>query len=245
MPLHSGRGSARRNFLARLAGLASTVPLAPLLSPPAASASPSSPTSPAAGAPAEAYVSFSPDEAAFVEALVVVLCPADNLTPNGVDCGLALYMDRWLASGFAQGARHYLQGPWRTGKPEHGYQLPMTPGQLFRAGLAAADRQCLSLLGQGFDALPASQADAFLRRLADGQVGEPEISLADWFNELIYPLFIQACFADPIYGGNRGKVFWKLIGYPGLPAVHVQDIKDFRGKPYPSANNPKSIADFS
>ena len=32
----------------------------------------------------------------------------------------------------------------------------------------------------------------------------------------------RRCFADPIYGGNRDKVFWKLIGYPGLPAFHAQ-----------------------
>lgn len=245
MPPHSQRNSARRRFLARLAGLAGTLPLAPLLSRPAASAPASPPPSSASIAPTEAYVSFSPNETAFVEALVVALCPADDLTPNGIDCGLALYMDRWLASGFAQGARHYLQGPWRVGKPEHGYQLPMTPGQFFRAGLAAADRQCQHLFGQGFDALASSQADAYLRRLADGQVSDPEISLTDWFNGLIYPLFIQACFADPIYGGNRDKVFWRLIGYPGLPAVHVQDMKDFRGKPFPTAHSPKSIADFS
>lgn len=245
MPSQDGRDSARRRFLARLTGLAAALPLAPLLGRPAASAPAPQPTSSGSIAPAEAYVSFGPDEAAFVEALVVALCPADDLTPNGVDCGLALYMDRWLASGFAQGARHYLQGPWKMSKPEHGYQLPMTPGQFFREGLAAAERQCQRLLNQRFDALAVPQADAYLRRLADGEVSDPEISLMDWFNGLIYPLFIQACFGDPMYGGNRDKVFWRLIGYPGLPAVHAQDMKDFRGKPFPAARNPKSIADFS
>jgi gluconate 2-dehydrogenase gamma chain len=58
-------------------------------------------------------------------------------------------------------------------------------------------------------------------------------------------LFGQACFADPIYGGNVNKVFWKLIGYPGLPGTHTIDIVQFRGKPFPGATDPKSIADFS
>jgi len=35
------------------------------------------------------YNSLSPDEAAFVETLVNIMCPADEYTPNGVDCGLA------------------------------------------------------------------------------------------------------------------------------------------------------------
>jgi len=55
----------------------------------------------------------------------------------------------------------------------------------------------------------------------------------------------QACYADPLYGGNRGKVFWKLIGYPGLPAFHTQNMVTYRGKPFPGAADPKSIQDFS
>src|SRR5688500_11809472 len=68
-----------------------------------------------ATAPAEAalvgYQSFSPDEGAFVEALVNVMCPADNLTPNGVDCGLAIFIDRQLAGDFGRGDRLYRAGP--------------------------------------------------------------------------------------------------------------------------------------
>jgi gluconate 2-dehydrogenase gamma chain len=88
--------------------------------------------------PVPGYLSFGPDEAGFVE----VMCPADALTPGGVDCGLAAYIDRQLAGGFGKGARLYIRGPWREGKPELGYQLPLTPEQFFKAGLAAADAAC-------------------------------------------------------------------------------------------------------
>jgi hypothetical protein len=30
------------------------------------------------------------EEAAFTEAMVNVMCPADSFTPNGVDCGLSI-----------------------------------------------------------------------------------------------------------------------------------------------------------
>ena len=92
-------------------------------------------------------------------------------------------------------------------------------------------------------ALP--DANAFLSDLAGGKIIDSRIPLAAWFNELVYPLFTQACFSDPIYGGNANKVFWRLIGYPGLPATHAVDMVRFRGKPYPGASDPKSIADFS
>jgi len=196
-------------------------------------------------APEAGYQSLSPDEAGFVEAMVNIMCPADGLTPSGVDCGLATYIDRQLAGGFGKGERLYLQGPWKQGKPQHGYQLPLTPEQFFKAGVAAADEAARNKFGRNLSDLEPADADVFLHDLADGKVTGTRVPLGQWFNELVYPLFVQACFADPIYGGNVGKVFWRMIGYPGLPATHAQDMVNFRGKPYPGAKDPKSIADFS
>jgi gluconate 2-dehydrogenase gamma chain len=195
--------------------------------------------------PLPGYLSFGPDEAGFVEAMVNVMCPADALTSGGVDCGLGVFIDRQLAGGFGKGARLYMRGPWREGKPELGYQLPLTPEQFFKAGLAAADAACQKQYGKRFSELDESGADKYLHEIADGKVADESVPLASWFNELVYPLFEQACFADPVYGGNVGKVFWKAIGYPGLPAVYSQDMVDFRGKPFPGAADPKSIADFA
>jgi len=200
----------------------------------------------ATAAPSPAgYQSLGPDEAAFVEALVNVMCPADHLTPNGVDCGLATFIDRQLAGGYGQGKNLYRRGPWKKGKPQFGYQHPLTPEQFFKAGITAVNAACKARFGKEFDALAPQDADLFLRDLSAGKVTDPRVPLGEWFNELAYPLFVQACFADPIYGGNDGKVFWRMVGYPGLPATHAHDMVEFRGKPFPAARDPKSIADFS
>ena len=84
--------------------------------------------------PPTAYLSLGPEEAAFVEALVNVLCPADEFSANGVDCGLAVYIDRQLAGPYGQGDRRYLRGPFKRGKPELGLQLPLTPEQFAKPG---------------------------------------------------------------------------------------------------------------
>ena len=238
----------RRIFLKQI----SSVPLVPALAGGAAaatamgvSAQPAAAPAPAAD-PTHGYTSFSQDEAAFVETLVTLMCPADALTPNGVDCGLAIYMDRQLAGPFGQGARRYNKGPWAQGKPQLGYQLPLTPEQYFKAGIEAANAACAARFGgKPFDQITPAQAEAFLNDLAGGKLSDPRVPLTAWFNELVYPLFNQACFADPIYGGNYGKVFWKMIGYPGLPGTHTNDMVQYRGKPFPGAANPMSIADFS
>jgi gluconate 2-dehydrogenase gamma chain len=248
-------GLDRRDVLKQIATVAGSVPLASGVSGTTAAAAvvavampadlaSAQAATPGAG-PASGYQLFGPDEAAFVEALVNVMCPADHLTPNGVDCGLAIFIDRQLAGGFGQGENLYRHGPWKRGKPQFGYQLPLTPAQFFKAGIAAATAACRSRFGKDFDALGMEDAELFLRDLAAGKVSDPRVPLAEWFNELAYPLFVQACFADPIYGGNNGKVFWRMVGYPGLPATHRRDMVEFRGKPFPGDRDPKSIADFS
>jgi gluconate 2-dehydrogenase gamma chain len=201
-------------------------------------------TAPAAD-PTVGYVCFSRDEAAFVETMVNVMCPADEFTPNGVDCGLPIYIDRQLAGDFGRGLKRYARGPWMQGKPQQGYQLPMTPEQYFKAGIEAANTACIAKYGKAFDRITPAQGDAFLTDLSTGKFPDAKPPLQAWFNDLIYPLFQQACFADPIYGGNYNKVFWKMIGYPGLPATNTINMVQYRGKPYPGSADPKSIADFS
>src|SRR5260370_39736128 len=84
--------------------------------------------------PVPGYLSFGPDEAGFVEVMVNVMCPADALTPGGGDCGLAAYIARHLAGGLGKGPRPLFAAPWREGKPELGYQLPLQTEQFFKAG---------------------------------------------------------------------------------------------------------------
>jgi gluconate 2-dehydrogenase gamma chain len=234
--------SSRREFLRRAALAATLGAVSTAL--PGAAAAVETPVPPAEP-PAPGYLSLGPDAAAFVEAMVNVMCPADELTPRGVDCGLAVFVDRQLAGAFGRGERLYLRGPWRPGLPEDGYQLPLTPEQYFQAGVAAADEACRGQHGRKFADLEAAAADSFLLALSEGKVALGRVPLAEWFNELVYPLFLQACFADPIYGGNQDKVFWKMIGYPGLPAVNGLNMIKYRGKPFPGARHPKSIQDFS
>jgi hypothetical protein len=77
----------------------------------------------------------------FLKQVAAAPCPADNLTPNRVDCGLATFIDRQLAGDFGRDDRLYRLGPYRRGKPQLGYQLPLTPEQFFKAGSARRRRR--------------------------------------------------------------------------------------------------------
>jgi gluconate 2-dehydrogenase gamma chain len=244
-PAVEGSALARRGFLAG----AATIPIAASAeAQPAAGPRPAAAPAAAAAPPLpDGYQFFGVEEGAMVEAMVDHMWPADDLTPSGTDLGIAVYIDRQLAGAFGQGDRLYMQGPWRRGTPQHGWQVPMTPAVLFRAGLAAADAACRArFANRPFDRLSAEEKEAFLADLAAGRVGSPRVNLGFWFNALVYPLFVEGAFSDPIYGGNRDKAAWRMIGYPGLPAVYsVPDIVQHRGRRHPAAATPRSIADLS
>jgi gluconate 2-dehydrogenase gamma chain len=35
-----------------------------------------------------------------------------------------------------------------------------------------------------------------------------------------------------MYGGNRDKVAWKMIGFPGVIAIHSNNIRTYRNRRY-------------
>lgn len=230
---------ARRSFL-RVAG--ATAVVLPALGMEAATAAPSAPCAPAAAA--AGYQSLGPEEAAVLEALVDHMWPADDLTVSGVEMGISTFIDRQLAGAFGRGDRLYMQGPFRKTKPQHGYQLPLTPEAYFRAGLRLFADACRKRHGKPFDRIAAAERETFLKDVAGGKAKGGDLALDQWFNGLVYPLFIQGAFADPIYGGNRDKAAWRMIGYPGLPAVYSQDVVKYRGVRHPASDDPKSIQDF-
>jgi gluconate 2-dehydrogenase gamma chain len=66
---------------------------------------------------------------------------------------------------------------------------------------------------------------------------------AKMFFEAVLQSAMEGFFADPIYGGNRNKVSWRMVGYPGLPATWAAKALEYRGKKV--TIEPQSIADFS
>jgi gluconate 2-dehydrogenase gamma chain len=196
----------------------------------------------AAPAPNEAvvYTFLNADEAAFVEAAVDTLLPADDLTPGGTELGIALFIDRQLGGSFGQGGRMYRQGPFAPGLPEQGWQLPLTPADAYRMAVPAINRLCQDRLGRDFKDLDEAGRSTVLSDLEHGRIELPDVPGRVFF-ELLYQNAIEGFFADPAYGGNRGKAAWRMIGYPGVSTVYADVIEEYHNKPYPHV--PQGIAD--
>ena len=188
----------------------------------------------------DAYVYFTAAEAAFVEAALAILIPADELGPGAREAGVAHFIDRDLAGAFGAHARNYRQGPWAEGTPEQGFQSPLTPRQIFRAAIADTDRYCLATYGKRFDDLDATLGADVLKGLESGGIALEAVP-APLFFGMLWAATLDGFFADPMYGGNRDKAGWALVGFPGVAAAYGDEI-DKHNVPYRVA--PVSIGDI-
>jgi gluconate 2-dehydrogenase gamma chain len=232
------KGFGRRDFLKSAVVVGGAAAATPVIVPDTAQAQqqPPAPANPG-------YAFLNLEEAAFVEALVDHMVPADELSPKGTDIGINIYIDRALAGAWGNGDRLYMQGPWKTGVPSQGYQLPLTPAQLYRTGIAATNAHCRKTYGKPFDRLDEKQREEVLVALSTAKITfDNGLPVRDFWGT-VYQTVMQGMFADPIYGGNRDKAGWKLIGFPGAIAVHRENIVKYRDKKFPA--DPVGIADMS
>lgn len=178
------------------------------------------------------YVFLSPAEAAFVEAATGRLIPKDDLGPGAVEAGVPVFIDRQLAGPYGQGARWYMQGPWGVGEPTQGYQTRLTPAGLYRAGIHDTDA-AVAHEGRAatFAKLGPDDQDRWLHQLEDGKVQLPNADAKTFF-EMLFQNTLEGFFSDPLYGGNRDMVGWKLIGFPGARYDHRPYVSR-HGERYP------------
>jgi gluconate 2-dehydrogenase gamma chain len=149
----------------------------------------------------DAYMFFTEREASTVSAMAERIIPADSTGPGATDADVIVYIDRALAG--------------------YGRNLQ----RLYRRGVIAINRLAgENSAGKTFFELPIAKQNELLTRLADwlfsttrADIGvRPEgwTLLAEFFGAVRLHT-IEGMFCDPMYGGNRDCLGWKLIGFPG------------------------------
>jgi gluconate 2-dehydrogenase gamma chain len=197
---------------------------------------------------AEPATFFDQHQRATVEAAMARIIPTDD-TPGAREAGAVDFVDRYLSgigyiyalpdgSGFEQ----------LTGRRANAWQQRVELARSkYVAGIAELDRQCHERHGSDFVDLDDQRRDEMLRTIersgseaaerawrdtpaiAYGGPVEPALQQTnaeadlDFFNLLVTHTR-QGFLADPIYGGNRDRVGWQVIGFPGpadLAEVHT------------------------
>lgn len=223
--------SSRRNFLCKMIALVPTVTLAAYLP---FSALLTTPAQAQANSPTLDYSPqyFTREEWIFLLAACARLIPADENGPGAVELGVPEFIDREMEGPFGHAANWYMQGPFATAAPELGYQSPLTPRAVYRAGIAAIDAHCRKMFNnKSFSELTEALQDSVLTNLEKGTLDFDNVSGKSFFGFLLQNTK-EGYLADPIHGGNKNMGSWKMIGFPGARADFI-DWVDQYGARYP------------
>jgi gluconate 2-dehydrogenase gamma chain len=192
---------------------------------------------------------FNIHEAETVDAIVSRILPGTADDPGAHEAGVVFYIDRALAGpneGYT--LKTYTQGPFLVVSEEpvpverassrdiyefvtvatenvsrYGYQSVLTPQEVYRRGLAYVDAYAQSQFQKNFVDLNPDQQDQILTDMeADKATGFEGPGARAFFTQLRNHT-IEGMFSDPMYGGNRDMVGWKLIGYPGAQRNYTPD----------------------
>ena len=168
----------------------------------------------------EPLETFTPTEAAIVEAIAARVIPSDETGPGAVEARAARYIDRALGGALASFRETY------------------------RRGLSAVDAYARGAKAKPFAELAAADQDAILADMeSNAATGFTPDSRT--FFDLVRTHTIQGTFSDPFYGGNAGFVGWDLIGYPGVRLAAGADDQRLDRRPVPVRRSAYDNAMFS
>src|SRR5664280_967756 len=175
---------------------------------------------------------FTREEWVFLQAACGRLIPADENGSGAVELGVPEFIDREMEGPFGHAATWYMQGPFTPAQPELGYQSPLTPREVYRAGIAAVDKHCKRIFGnKSFSELSVTQQDSVLTDLEKGTLDFENVSGKSFFGFLLQNTK-EGYLADPIHGGNKNMGSWKMIGFPGARADFLDWVNKY-GARYP------------
>jgi gluconate 2-dehydrogenase gamma chain len=170
-----------------------------------------------------------------LQAAMERVMPADD-DPGATDAGTVIWLDRYLSGTGYIHAKPDGSGFLNLGPREAAVWLGRIDRlrAVYAAGLSDLDLRSSSQYGHEFSRLAPGQQDEILRQVEQAEA-TPSAAESDAsaqraakranensFDEDTAPFFQllvahtrQAFYSDPVYGGNRDRVGWKTIGFPG------------------------------
>jgi gluconate 2-dehydrogenase gamma chain len=162
-----------------------------------------------------------------IDAAVARLIPADALGPGAREANVTLFIDWQLAGPYGRAETWYMQGPWKDGTEQQGYQSKYAPAQLYRTAIKDVDDYCkASFGGKIFAELDGDAQDKVLHGLEKDEIKLANAPGKTWFTMLLQNT-VEGFLADPMYGGNRDFIGWRLIGFPGPRYDYTDEIEEY------------------
>lgn len=181
---------------------------------------PESTTSDIVEAPKKAYTEtrmfFTRFEDFFVlEAAVERIFPEDDNGPGAIGLGVPYYIDKQLAGPYGSNKYDYMKGPVQEVKVASSYQTLMSRGDVFIEGVRKLNAESQKSHDAKFYDLEGEQQDELLIAMEAGEIDLRGVKGPTFFN-LLRQMTIEGAYADPLYGGNKDMMGWKMKEHPGI-----------------------------
>lgn len=177
--------------------------------------------------PNEALMFFTPAQYITTAAAAERIFPKDEIGPGAKDLNVAIYIDHQLASPWGINAKNYMLGPFYEPAPTQGAQLRILRKDLFRLGLQGLDDYSAQKYEKAFAELEAEEQDKVLMDFEEGSAYQlPAGASTSGFFTMLKTLTIEGAYADPMYGGNKEMLGWKMRNYPGTRYSYTNEIQD-------------------
>ncbi|HLR08795.1 MAG TPA: gluconate 2-dehydrogenase subunit 3 family protein [Bacillota bacterium] len=190
--------------------------------------------------------------------------PEDDLGPGAIELGVPYFIDKQLAGSWGTNAKAYMRDPFDQNEhvyeyqhkdtrqdkagpntstqaptPTPRYQTRMNRGELFLAGIRRIQEVSEEEYGETFVALDAEQQDKILQMFEAGEVEMNAVAPVTFFNFLLQTT-LEGVYSDPVYGGNKNMMGWKMKEYPGPRMGYTEEIEEEEF----IVMEPKSLRDY-
>jgi gluconate 2-dehydrogenase gamma chain len=159
------------------------------------------------------------------------LIPKDELGPSASEAGCVDFLDAQMSGAYGESKDLYLERPFSADESElMGLTISLRTRRDYTvAGLDFINGCALKKFGHSFAELSGERMDSLLLDLEAGRLDWEGAGSGNRLFEFLLMSVREGYFSDPLYGGNRDMVGWKLVGFPGARYDYRQYI-DRRGQ---------------
>lgn len=178
------------------------------------------------------------------------ILPKDDLGPGAIALGVPYFIDKQLASAWGTNAKDYMRDPFWQNKqteeyqqqdtrqdksgpdsvtsaptPTPRYQTRLNRGEIFMQGIRKIEDVSKDKFDDAFTNLEEEQQIDVLQAFENSEVEMTGVASVTFFNFLLQ-MTLEGTYADPVYGGNKDMMGWKMKEYPGPRMAYIDSIEE-------------------
>ncbi|MUV36462.1 Gluconate 2-dehydrogenase (acceptor) [Lentibacillus sp. JNUCC-1] len=190
------------------------------------------------------------EDFAILAAATERIFPKDETGPGAIELEVPYFIDKQLAGYWGLNGKSYMKSPFYLNLQTHEYQhknpdqdksgpntdtqaptpIPrhqsrLNRGEIFMQGIRRIDEVSRKRHDKKFVDLEGTEQDEILQAFESGEVKMNGVASVTFFS-LLKQTTIEGAYADPVYGGNKHMLGWKMKEYPGPRMGYTNEIEE-------------------